>query len=198
MPVPAAHRLLVLAPAAVPAEALAQRAWQLAAPGGLEILFIGLMQSGQKDYGHLRHLATLAALTRDKRVAVEVYPVETNEWIEAVRQVWRPGDVVICHAEQRATGWRGRRQALGWELVRRLEVPVCIISGLCPRQSAEPSSRIWHLVHDLIALVVIALFFVLQIQIERLPKEWFYYATYSVVVMIEIGLLFIWYTFFRD
>jgi hypothetical protein len=198
IPLPDARRLLVLVPAGVSAEALARRAWELAAPAGLQILYLGLAPTGSKDYAFSRDLATLAALTRDERVHAEACLLEMNDWIAAVRSLWRPGDVVICHSEQRAPGWHSTRRALAWELDRRLQVPVCVIAGLYAREPSELARRVRRILHDLVGLLVIALFFFVQIQIEQLPKNWAFYALYVLVVAVEIGVLFVWYTVFRD
>jgi hypothetical protein len=197
-PAPPARRLIILAPQGSPAEPLARAAWALASPAGLDILFLGLARAGSRDYAYCRYLATLAAMTRGNQVAVDVLLAEQKDWIEAVDAVFRSGDLVICHSEQQLTGRFGRGRSLAWELTRHLQTPVGALSGIFPRQPSELSLRLWRTLHDIIALAIVALFFLVEVQIEQLPRNALFYFLYVLVVTVEIGLLFIWYTFIRD
>lgn len=118
-------RLLVLVPnRGFDTTELARIIWNLAAPCCLPVLYLSL--GGQESGVRLR-VITLASLTRDERVNVDIVVTAGANWVRAAREALRPGDIVICFSDQLI-----RVQGMGVRplydvLERVLHVPVYVV-----------------------------------------------------------------------
>ena len=168
----AVRRLLVLVPEAMIAEAeVAQRAWALAAPAGLPVVFVGLAREPEREPLVRRQLAGLAALTRDEGVAVTTRLAHEAGWLPVLVPLWKRGDLVMCFAGQLAAGgWLGLgRQTLERALLRGLQAPV-YVAGLAERP-LELRPRLARALTGMLSvlgpLALIAGFFWLQVRVEQ-------------------------------
>jgi hypothetical protein len=195
---PTIRRLLVLAPAPGAAQELAGRIWRMAIPAKLEVLYLGTTPNRRKDYTLYRCLATLAALTRDDQVHVEICLAEGKSWIEALRELGQAGDLIVCHAEQSIYDWAWRRRELASVISQTLKIPVCVLSGFYPDLPPDSPRYAKQLLQATVPLAIIIVFLLLQVQIEQLPLNFAYYSLMIFSIIVELGLLFIWNTFFMD
>jgi hypothetical protein len=185
-------RLIVLVPSPELDEtALARRIWTLALPRCLRVLYLSLGHQGELEWPMRRTLATLSALTRDSQVQVAHHVASAPDWIRAVRGVWRPGDLVICMAEQSVRRW-GNYIPLGAALWTTLDVPVGVLAGL--ELSMPPAGRALaaRLVAWAVPLSILAGFTWLQVQIVGLPDDPLRTLFLSLTVLVEFGLIGVW------
>ncbi|MGH2522405.1 MAG: hypothetical protein ACRDH2_07865, partial [Anaerolineales bacterium] len=191
-PLPPAHRLVVLIPDQDMNDAeLARRVWGLASPRGLAILFLGLCD-GLEESRVRRRLATLAAITRDDWVRAEIRLEFEGDWRRSIKAIWRPGDLVVCHAEQTVEAWGVGRKPLSQALVSALNAPVYVFSGFYSELPTPPFSLASRLFSWAIPLAILAGFFWIQVQIDRLPTDWARTTLFILSVLAEFGLVWIW------
>lgn len=187
-----ARRLVVLVPDLdVDQAALARRIWNLAAPGKLAVLFLGLTTSSSEEPQARRQLASIAALTRDDWVKASTALVVETDWVSALRPQLRGGDVIVCHTEQLLPGWRGA-QPLGRALCQILQTPVHLLEGFYAGDPAQPAHPTAAFVYWAGAIAILALAFWLQVQINALPKNWAENALMVISVVAECGLIGLW------
>ncbi|MBI5293720.1 MAG: hypothetical protein HY872_17735 [Chloroflexi bacterium] len=189
-PLPPARRLVALVPAVEEADGeLAKQLWSLASPRALDVLLVGLCSQPDDEMRVRRHLATLAALTRDERLHVDTCLGLGRDWLDVVHAVGRPGDLVVCHAEQRAR----HGLALGQAVVRELGMPVYIFVGVYPKSlPARSRAQAW-LMQSIPALIV-AVFTAAQIVIQRfLATARPYTLLMTLSVVAEYGLIALWF-----
>jgi hypothetical protein len=192
-PLPPARRLIVLVPEADVDEAeLASRIWSLAAPRWLEVLFLGMYRGPESELRARRQLALLAAITRDERTRVDTRLEPGGDWPRAVRRIWQPGDLVVCHAEQALSGWDGGRKSLAQALMSALNTPVYVLSGFYPRLPTEQPNWLARLRAWLPPLAVLAIFITLQIRITQATTGWVQTALLCLSVVLEFGLIGAW------
>ncbi|MCL5996506.1 MAG: hypothetical protein M1546_10715 [Chloroflexi bacterium] len=194
------NRLIVLVPEkGVDHAALARRVWAMAAPNRLKVLFLSIHERwGRVDPGLRLRLITLAAMTRDDRVEADMHIEPGRNWVSAVRQVFQPGDVVICHAEQKVHVRGYGNQPLSQVLSVLLNVPVYVLAGLyhgeeCP--GGVPASlrqRAMRLIYFSLPLFIVALFFYLQISINVANVGIARTVLLVVSGLTEIGLIGVW------
>lgn len=189
---PPARRLLVLVPGPATPPELANRIWSLAAATELDVLFIGTAGRGNDEYAMRRLLATLAAATRDSRLRVDTKLVEGQNWLRAIRGLWQEGDLIICHQEQNITGWGFKRLPLAEALVVNLSAPVYVLTGFCPELPEDEPGPAGRLLDWLRPFLIIAVFCLLQIQIEQSLTNWLYYVLMILSILVELALLAIW------
>ncbi len=188
--VPAARRLVVLVPGLSADDAsLAQQIWALASPRQLAVLYLGLCADSAHEPGLRRRLTTLAALTRDAWVSVETRLDLGTNWIRSVKGVWQAGDIVVCHAEQRTGFWR---RPLSRALVSTLDGPVCTLAGFYPQPPGSERGPLAGALWWTVPLATVAIFFWLQVRLDRLPGDWAHTLLLYVAVLVEAGVLWLW------
>ena len=195
------RRFIVLVPTTlVDISALLHAIWAMTWPDTTSVLFLGLVGRDPRQEDETRLcLATLASMTRDDQVDMRTHIVCENDWVNAVRRVWRPGDVVICQAEQMILrGILGRR--LLWQSIEnRLGVPVYIISELVSPQQlliqeqAERAERIKKLLSGMLApMLMVAVFFYAQLRIDLMFSGILRAALLCMSGVLEAGLIGMW------
>lgn len=189
---PPAKRLVVLVPDANVDEALlAARIWAVASPRALGVLYLGTLRQQQELYRARRRLAMLAAVTTDCYVHVEIALEHEHDWVEAVRSVWRPGDLIVCHDE--LTVAHGlRRQPASQALLQALNAPVYLLSGFYPDLPKERAHQWARIGVWIPPLAIIAAFFGLQTVLSQSMAAPLRIAALAIAVMVEFGLIAAW------
>ncbi|MBI3760633.1 MAG: hypothetical protein HY260_02050 [Chloroflexi bacterium] len=184
-PLPPARRLVVLvAEADVNESELARRIWSLAAPRGIDVLYLGLAPDSREESPARRRLATLAAITRDNRIQVE-----TRLDLE---QDWQPGDLIVCHAEQ-AVRVRGlRRKPLAETILSARRAPVYVLSGFYPKLPLDQPGRWTRLIRDALPFGILVVFCGIQVKISDVTSGWVSIVLLCLSVLVELGLILAW------
>lgn len=190
---PRAQRLVVLVPAMLTSEAaLAQHLWTLAQPRGLPVLFVGRVERVQDEPGMRRRLALLAALTRDNDgVRADFQLAVGGDWLGLLGALWRPGDLVVCHTEQSAP-LLALGRTFGQAIANGLQTPVYALSGFCAPEGSEVARLGRHLLFWMGALAIVLLFFLVQINVQRLAQDWVQSLVLMLTVIVEFGVLAGW------
>ena len=189
---PAARRLVVLVPDVdLDETALARRIWSLASPNKLSVLYQGVARSPADEPRARRRLATLAALTRDDSIKAGTGLALETDWLGALMPQLCSGDLIVCHAEQKLSSWRGTLP-LGGQLCQALQAPVHLLSGFYAGDPAEPAHRLGRVVFWGGAVAILAVAFWLQVQITALPRNWAESALMALSVVAECGLIGLW------
>ncbi len=190
---PPVERLLVLVPDEdLDEAAFARQVWKLAAPRQLAVAYLGWTASADTEARLRRRLANLAALTRDDGIVVSARPALGAGWRAAIRGLWRSGDLIVCHAEQRVQMWGVLARPLGASLVAALSAPVYVLSGFCPAPTRPVTGLFAQVTTLLLSGTVVSASFWLQVQISRLPSRPWQAALLAVSVVVEFGLLWGW------
>jgi len=188
-------RLVVLAPGQG-LEALALAQW-LASPVSLHrpsILFLSVVQSLNEEPCARVQLSDLTALTSGFPVKVESELILGKNWVDAVCEVWQPGDLVICYAEQTISISGAARYPLWVALSNRLDASVFALTGFCRESLRRPRTRATEAVWWGVALALVAARAagVLQAWISQHVIGWAHQILLILSVLAEIGLLWIW------
>ncbi len=187
---PGASRLLVLVPDLDIDEVdLAQRVWSLAEPRGLPVLYLGISAEPDRESLVRRRLATLAAITRDNRIQVEMRCPPIHNWAEAIADVSRPGDLIVCPPEQATfPPWNDHRS------VRPNRAPVHVLPDLRVMRQPDRNHRLMRLVFWPVAVAILAACFWLQTRIDLSTEGIARIVLLSLSVVVEGGLLLFWHS----
>ncbi|MBF8281887.1 MAG: hypothetical protein HW378_802, partial [Anaerolineales bacterium] len=137
-------------------------------------------------------LTLLAAITQDDWTHVETRVEPGGNWIQIVRRIWEPGDLIVCHAEQMLSGWSVGRRPLAKAIVSALNNPVYILSGFYPGLPTEQPKWLARLLAWLPALALLVIFFLLQVRITQATRGWIQTALLCLSVIVEFGLIGAW------
>jgi hypothetical protein len=127
------RRLIVLVPpAGLDSNGLIRQVRFLAAPCELPVhLLCALGPDANREAALRLRLATLASSIHDGHIEVTTSVVSRQSWPGAVHALWRPGDIVLCCAEQTVATAVGGRRLLCQVMQAALGVPVFVLTGLC-------------------------------------------------------------------
>jgi hypothetical protein len=188
---PPAARLLVLVPDGdLPVVELAQHIWALAAEAGSAVLLVGLPDRPEHEPQTRRALLVLQNHTRFEPVLVSTRIAHASNWLEAVKQVRRPGDCVVCFANQQAPAgtWGLRHQPLAEALQSRLHMCAHVFGD--PRLPAgRRAGHLYQAAGLAFSLALIAAFFVLQAWIQSAVSGGAATALLLLSIVVEFGLL---------
>ena len=111
----------------------------------------------------------MSALIRGAGISVSIAVEAGADWVDAVRQHYAPGDMIVCTAGQR-TGLL--RRPLSQILESTLQAPIYILSE--PRSSSSETliSRFSQALAWVGSMAIIAGFFLLQIKIYQPANNW--------------------------
>ncbi len=192
-PLPPARRLIVLVPDTdVDESELATRIWSLASPRGLAVLYLGMIRDVRAESLTRRRLITLAAITRDDWAHVETRLEFEGQWVQVVRRIWEPGDLIVCHAEQALSGGNLKRRSLAQSLVAALNTPVYVLSGFYPELPTEQPKWLARLLAWLPPSGILVIFFALQVRMTQATWGWIQTALLCLSVIVEFGLIGAW------
>jgi hypothetical protein len=190
---PLARRLVVLVPASLQDEtALAAQIYQVAHARGIGVLYLGLAARPEDELDMRRRLALVAAYTRDNALVQSAYRlVVGGDWLTALRLSRKPGDLVVCHREQRH--WQIWRPApLADVLARQLQAPVMVLDNLSASEMSPLSRPVRVMLFWLGTAALLACFFWAQVSVQRLARDWAQNVLLAGLVALEFVLLAAW------
>lgn len=182
------RRLIVLAPDLrsdyVP---VLRRIWELAHAQHTQILFLGLCKDVTNEPGLHRQLVAMSAMIRDDKISAEARIEIGTNWVDVVKRNSQTGDMIVCFDEQRV-GLLHR--PLSQILESNLGFPVYILSGLYPQKS--PSNWLSQVIVWSGCIGLIIGFYILQVKIVQLSKDWFQNVLLIFSVILEFWLIRVW------
>ena len=173
---------------------LAQQVWQLASPRTVPVLMLAIARDYETETALMRRLASLAAFTRDRFVRVETRIVQTSSWLNALREVLQPGDIILGNIEQQVGKGLFQVQPFCEVLCRSVDAPVYLLSGFCEKAPSRNSG----LRHQVLAWgllpLILAGFAGLDIRVvDQVSGSW-QQILLIVLLAVEIGAIWLWNT----
>lgn len=189
---PVRHLLVLVPHSDFDLALLARKVWELANASGSHVQFLGLHSDAAQEPKLRRDLVTLSAMVKDDKVYSEIEVVFGKDWGKVIEERYHTGDMIVCFAEQR-TGLL--KQSLS-DLQIQLNIPIYILSDSYLRKNSQPSwlsqLALWSGL-----LAIIAGFFMLQVRIEKLPKDTLYYVLFLLTLPIELWTIVFWNNLFE-
>jgi hypothetical protein len=193
MTLPAVKRLVVLVPNQdIDVAPFSRRIWTLAFPDRLDILLITLPTDSDYLLTAERRLATIAAILRDPRLHIETRVFSSRSWLKIARQVWQPGDLLVCPAEQDISTGIGKHSSLGLALASALKAPVYRLKGFYAKPPAGIPNWVKAIPYWVVLFATIAGFFKFEAVVDASVKGWIGRVLLLGIVAVEIGLIYLW------
>ncbi len=193
-PLPSVQRLVILVPSLeANLNAVAGRIWELANTTGAHVLFLGLYSDRAQEPALRRELVTMAAMVRDEKVSTETVITFGKDWVDVVKTRIKDGDTIVCFAEQYDSL---SHKPLSEVLQSNLKTPLYILSGLYQRDETRSSwpaqIAVW-----MGSLAIIVGFFLLQVKVDHLTKDWTHTLLLLLSIPVELGLILAWNSLFE-
>lgn len=171
---------------------LAHRIFWIAQREHCDIFYLTLVDDEEKILPISRSMTTMKAVTAGNCLDVQSKLVETAHWLEALREIYRPGDRIVCQQEQSVKTGFLQTIPIAQYLHDTLDAPTSSLSGFYHPGQVQVSR--W--LHSLIAwmgLILILLGFTFgEIQLDPLSRGFMGKALLFLIVMVEIGVIWFW------
>jgi hypothetical protein len=186
------RHLIVLIPENVDYSRVTRRIWELANATGASVQLLGLCRDTTEEMSLRRELVTVSALIQDAKIAVETRIEIGTNWLKAVKNNYRDGDMIVCIAEQ-SIGMR--RKPLSQSLESAIHAPVYILSKI---QTPKPQAKLFPRALAMwcgFAGIMIG-FFVLQVKLIQVSKDGFQTLMLILLLIPEFWFIKIWNSLF--
>lgn len=186
-------RLIVLIPDGLAGNLeLAQKIYRMAAHQGCEVHYLALVDQGEDMLTITRHMATMKAVTAANTLVVHSSVTETRRWLNALREIYRPGDRVVCHAEQSVKNGFLKTMPIDEFLQDSLNFPVHTLSGFYHPQQIQVRRWVYTLVTWIGFLAILAVFTGLEIELDPIFNGSAGKLLLGVIFAVEIGSIWAW------
>jgi hypothetical protein len=185
------RQLIVLVPFDADCASVTRRICKLAIETDSCVHLLGLYKNEEEELALRRELAMSSALIRDARVYVEVTVERGTDWMESVRSIYHSGDMIVCLTDQ-STGLR--RKPLSQILESNFDTAIYILSKT-PMQK-ERSKLLSQVIAWSGLIGIVGGFFILQVDITRMPRDGFQTLLLIMLLVPEIWLVQIWNSLF--
>jgi len=186
------RRLIVLVPADLKDIAgLAHKTHWLAEQQQRDVLYLSLTDE-EDDLSVTRMLATMEAITRDTWLRVHSMTVEAENWVEAIRQVYQPGDTLVCHEGQVEESGLWSTIPLRQRIEKEFRAPVSTLQGFYSAPQAHSRRWLHSLMFWLGSAVILAGFSYLEFSIDHWISGVARGVILMILVLLESGLIYKW------
>ncbi len=185
------RQLILLIPAYADCASVTRRICKLATEANACIQLLGLYRDEEEELALRRELAMASALIRDARIYVEITVERGTDWVQAVRHLYHTGDIIVCLSDQ-STGLR--RKPLSQILESNFNTTIYILSET-PMQK-QKSKLLSQIVAWSGLIAIVGGFFVVQVDITRMPHDGFQTLLLILLLVPEIWLVQFWNSLF--
>jgi hypothetical protein len=187
------RRLIVLVPEGLDCNSLlAQNIYQIALSDHCDVLYLAFVSDEDNRLMVSRNLATLKAMTVAETVAVSSKIVQPENWLAVLREVYRPGDQIVCHARHGIKKGAFRTILVHDMLLREFTGSIITFSGMYHPWQALSKKWLNGLIFWLGCLLILAGFGFLEVQVDRGLQGFTRTALLLVMWTLEVGTFLAW------
>ena len=174
---------------------LAHKIHWMATTENMQILYLVLIDNTDNMLAVSRDMATMKALTSANKLEVGATLTETGSWLETLRKIACPGDVIICQEEQMVVNGLFKTIPIRDFLSSHLNSPVRTISGYYPPMQIQTKKWLYEVFGFLGFLIILAGFTWLQIRLDQALDDLTGKIMVMVTFCIEMSAIWAWYKF---
>ena len=183
-----ARRLNILFPPGIDYSIATPRILEIAKAAGIDVLLLGLCREVTEEQTLRRELVTLSALLGNTGYVADVKIETGKNWLQFVQCNYRVGDIIVCLETSQIAGMA---RPLSQILELNLNSPIYYLSGHYPQN--QPISHLYsHILSWAGSIGILAGFFLLQVQIVSITKDWAQTVLLIVSTIVEVWLIGVW------
>ena len=186
-------RLIVLLPASLAGDlGFAQKIHWMAARAQNDVLYLTLLDDPDSSLTTQRGIATMKAVTESNLIHAGSVLTPAALWFEKLREIHRPGDTVVCHAEQVVKAGFLKTVPMPEYLAGIMNAPVVTVEGYYSPQRTLVKSWMSGLLFWLGALVILVGFTLLELQADTAFPGFAHKLVLTAILVIEFGAVWLW------
>lgn len=187
------NRLIVLIPDSLAGnQELAYKLYWMAVRDRCEILFLTLVDDPENQLSIMGTMSIMKAVTSGNNLVVHSILVETARWLKALREIYRPGDRIVCQEEQRVRNGFLKTVPIHEFLQSMFHAPTITVSGFYHPDQIQMHRLFHSLVTWLGFVLILGMFTVIEIRLNPallgLPGK----VLLGILFTIEIGAIWGW------
>jgi hypothetical protein len=188
-------RLIVLIPDGMTGNRdLAYKLHGMAQRENRDVFYLALADYEENRLAVSRSLATMKAVTSSDDLEVLTETIESPHWIEALREIYCPGDMIVCHEEQSVRYGLINAGPLDEFVRKQLGMPVRTISGFYHPQEIQLKRWGREILYWLGFIVILVLFSVLEIELDRVIRGGMQTVVLCVALCVELVVIMTWHS----
>lgn len=161
-------RLIVLVPDCLSGNIdLAHKVYWLAIREQREVLYLMLVDNDEKMIAISRSMATMKAITAGNCLVVNLKLVETNDWLRTLREIYQPGDRIVCHEEQLVIKGFLKTEPITKYIREKIDAHAISLSDFYHPRPVQITDWFRNLIAWFGFLVILAGFTALEIQLDH-------------------------------
>ena len=186
-------RLIVLLPESLTGNLkFAQKIHWMAARAQNDVLYLGLLDNPDDLLTAQRGIATMKAVTESNLIRAGSVLVPASRWFEKLQEVLRPGDTIVCHAEQVVKHGFLKTVAMPEYLAGILTASVVSVAGFYSPQHTLAKNLLNELLFWLGAIVILAGFTFLELQADTAFPGFAHKLVLGAILLVEFGVFWLW------
>jgi hypothetical protein len=190
---PDPKRMVVLIPSQITDEAKISRyLFNLAAKSNSDVILLTLVSNYEEEYSEKMRLATINALVSNPHFNVEHQIIWGNSWIKAVKEVIRPGDLILCPKELTIPVKLFWQEPLSIRILKSINVPLLTYSGFFDLTRISPLVLFKKAIYWVGLLVVLVGFFWIESEVDISRAGWQSNFVLFIIVLAEIAAIYFW------
>lgn len=189
-------RLIVFVPDCLAGDReLAHKIFWIALRERCDVLYLTLVENDTDMQSLSQRMAAMIAATGENCITVDSTLVNVEQWLKMLRQIYHPGDRIVCHEEQLVKQDFMKLIPITNFLHDELNFPIISISGFYHPQQIQ--ARKW--MHEVFAwlgfIIILAGFTILEIQLDHFLLGIIGKVALCVLVTFEIMAIWAWNNF---
>jgi hypothetical protein len=190
---PDPKRLVVLIPSQITDEGKISRyLFNLAAKSNSDVILLALVTNYEEENSKKMRLATINALISNPHFNVEYQIVWGNSWIKAVKEILRPGDLILCPKELSISVNLFWQEPLSTQLLKYINIPLLTYSGFFDSIRKSNLALFKKAIYWVGLLFVLISFFWIESEIDISRASWQNNLFLFIIVLAEIGAIYFW------
>ena len=191
--IPEKKRLIVLLPESLAGNIkLAHQINWLTGLKQYDVLYLTLMEDETNPLDVSRRMATMVAATVGEPMHVSSKLVSRDNWLNALRKIYQPGDALICQTEQSVKAGFLKAVSMQDYLEEALQVHVQTISGYYHPGQERVRQWLLGMLFWVVCIAILAIFSLLEIQIDRTVDGVARITLLLLTMSVEFGALIAW------
>lgn len=183
-------RLIVLLPESLAGSTdLAHQINWMASLQSFDVLYLPMVEEDSNPLDISRRMATMVAATIGEPMQVSSRVIARRGWLDSLRGIYQPGDLLVCMAEQSVS--TGFLRAVGMQdyLQSILQIPCRAVSGYYRPVHDRARQILLRMVFWLVALAILVGFTIVEINIDQSLHGFMRISLLILVVSLELGIL---------
>jgi hypothetical protein len=184
-------RLLVVIPDTIMDEvSIARRARILAESKGMDITFLGKVESNDTEPRLRRRLMTLSAIAGMGKSQSQYKTLSYPSWLDVLSMEFKPGDLILCPSRLTTSHTDLREEEL---LNNQYGKNMIFSTGIVQQEKSSNLEKLYKpILYWAGILIILGLSFVTESAFDNQVIGWIHIIGQIMVVLLEVMALYIW------